>query len=300
METFFTHATLWKNPLATLTFFAFGMSFVSLWFRKTAWLWGSFLAISTFLAFQAGIVTPVGLIPILIVMVFHFLMKKEIKRWGRLFLFALVSIISLGLAFHLFPGFHNWQVASNLAISPQAYPYNLWFNFDKPFIGIFALAWTIPLIQSRVQFQRVTRITIPLSILGIALMMLISLNTGLVKWDPKIPTILFVWLIDNLVFVAIPEEAFFRGFFQKEVKQWLGQGRLASFGAVLGTSLFFTLLHVKWVPSIPFLCLVFVAGLIYGTIYEITKSIESSIFCHFALNAAHFLLFTYPALKDVV
>ncbi len=299
METFFTHATLWKTPLASLTFFAFGMSFISLWFRKTAWLWGSFLAIATILAFQAGIIAPVGLIPILVVMLCHFLLNSQIKRWGRLVLFALVSILSLGLALHLFPGFHNWQVASNLAISPQAYLYSLWFNFDKPFIGIFALAWTIPLIQSKVQFHKVLRLAIPLSVLGIALMMLISLKIGMVKWDPKIPTILFVWLIDNLIFVAIPEEAFFRGFFQREVGRWLGQGKCATTGAVLATSLFFTLLHVKWVPSIPFLCLVFVAGLIYGTIYEVTKSIESSIFCHFALNTVHLLLFTYPALSQL-
>jgi membrane protease YdiL (CAAX protease family) len=136
-----------------------------------------------------------------------------------------------------------------------------------------------------------------MSLGGIILMMFISMQAGIVKWDPKIPTILFVWLVNNLIFVCIPEEAFFRGFFQKEFSQWLGNRALAKIVAVLATSLFFTLWHVKGVPSIPFLCLVFLAGVIYGTIYEVTRSIECSIFCHLALNTTHFLLFTYPALS---
>lgn len=297
MQPYFTHASLWQNPLNSLTFFALAMSFMSLWIRKTTWLWGSFLAIATILAFQAKIIMPIGLIPILLLLLCHFFLKNDIRRWGRLLLFVTVSIISLGLAFHLFPGFHNWEIATNLSISPQAYPYSLWFNFDKPFIGIFALAWTIPLLQSRPQMIKALKTALPLSLLGIAIMMGISLKIGMVEWDPKIPTILFLWLIDNLIFVSIPEEAFFRGFFQKEVGKWLGHGFWASVGAVLATSLFFTLLHVKWVPSIPFLCLVFIAGVIYGTIYEATKSIEASIFCHFGLNAIHFIFFTYPALN---
>ncbi len=296
MDAYFTHAMFWSQPVHTLTFFAFAMSFISLWFRKTPWIWGSFLIIATIMAFQAKIITPIALIPLLLLMLCHFLMKHDIQRWGRLFLFACVSVLSLGLAFHLFPGFNNWRIVSNMHISPSAHPYNLWLNFDKPFIGLFALAWSIPLLRSRFDIKRVARITIPMTIFGVAVMMLLSLNIGIVKWDPKIPTILFIWLIDNLIFVAIPEEAFFRGFFQKEVARWLGSGLWASVGAVFATSLFFTLLHVKWVPSIPFLCLVFIAGVIYGTIYEVTKSIESSIFCHFALNAVHFLLYTYPAL----
>lgn len=299
MDQLFTHAILWDNPLKLLTFFAFAMSFISLWLNKTTWLWGSFLIISIILAFQTGILAPLGLIPICAVLLCHFLLKSGVKRWGRLFLFTLVSALSIGLTFHLFPGFNNWEVASGLKVSPGAYPYNLWFNFDKPFIGIFPLVWSIALVQSPAQLKKVFKPTLILSLGGIALMMFLSVKSGIVKWDPKIPAMLFVWLINNLIFVCIPEEALFRGFFQKEVGQWLGGGMLAKVVAVLATSLFFTLFHVKWVPSIPFLCLVFVAGLLYGTIYEMTKSIECSIFCHFVLNATHLLLFTYPALSAV-
>jgi uncharacterized protein len=36
------------------------------------------------------------------------------------------------------------------------------------------------------------------------------------------------------------------------------------------------------------------AGLGYGWAYLRTKRIEASMFVHFALNATHFLFFTYP------
>lgn len=300
MEPYFTHAVLWANPMALLTFFALAMSFISLWIRKTAWLWGSFLCIAIILAFQAQIIVPVALIPIFLLFLCHFFMKNEIKAWGRLFIFTLTSVLSLGLAFHLFPGFSNWNIACNLPLSPDAMPYSLWMNFDKPFIGIFPLALSIPLIQSKKQLKAIFKMALPMTLLGVAILMFISLKIGTVKWDPKIPTIIFVWLICNLIFVSVPEEAFFRGFFQREIGKWLGKGFWASVGAVLATSLFFTLLHVQWVPSIPFLCLVFTASVIYGTVYEVTQSIEASIFCHFALNSIHFLFFTYPALRSCV
>jgi membrane protease YdiL (CAAX protease family) len=102
-----------------------------------------------------------------------------------------------------------------------------------------------------------------------------------------------------LIFVSIPEEAFFRGFIQRELYQWFGSNPLAASGSILITSAFFTLLHLIWVANLPFLGLVFIASLIYGTIYQVTKSIESSILCHFGLNVIHFFFFTYPALENM-
>jgi membrane protease YdiL (CAAX protease family) len=41
-----------------------------------------------------------------------------------------------------------------------------------------------------------------------------------------------------------------------------------------------------------------VAGLFYGAAYLRTRRIEGAILTHFALNAVHFLAFTYPALAS--
>lgn len=294
----FSHLLIWNHPISSICFFAFAMSFISLWMRKSAWLWGSFLLIAYILAFEAKIATWISLIPVLILFFCHYFLSKEISKSARFLLFGSAILISLALSFHFLPGFNNWKIAANLQISNGAYPYNLWLNFDKPFIGIFALAFSIPLISSRSQLWKVLKISLPMSIAGILIMMGISLHFELVKWDPKIPVITFVWLIENLIFVSLPEEAFFRGFIQKELYQQFGNNALAAFASICATSVFFTLLHLIWVADFPFLCLVFVASMIYGTVYQVTRSIEASIFCHFGLNAVHFLVFTYPALQN--
>lgn len=297
-ESSFSHLQLWNNPISTMCFFAFGMSFISLWVRKTPWLWGSFLLIAYFLAFEAKIANWISLIPILILFFCHYFLSKDITKGARFLLIGSAILVSAGLAFHFLPGFHNWKVISKLQLSPNAYPFDLWLNFDKPFIGIFALAFAIPLIASRAQLLKVLKWTLPMSLGGILIIMGISLYFDLIKWDPKIPVILFVWLINNLIFVCIPEEAFFRGFVQREIYKWFGKTSIAGFGSIITTSMLFTLMHLIWIANLPFLCLVFVASLIYGTIYQVTQSIEASIFCHFSLNVIHFFLFSYPALQN--
>ncbi len=292
----FTHLIFWQEPLNTLCFFAFAMAFLSLWIRKTAWLWGAFLAISYILALQAGIASFVTLFPLVILMMCHYFLNSTSQPRIRIFLFGVATAISFLLLFHLFPGFHNWRIASSEILSPGARPYSLWLNYDKPFIGFFALAFGLPLINSRARLWHVMRTAIPLSIVGIAIMMALSLKSGMIRWDPKIPTLLLPWIIDNLIFVSMAEEGFFRGFIQKGLYQYLGSNRLAGIVAIILTSLLFAALHYFWVPHIPFLALVFIASAIYGTIYQITKSIESSICAHFLLNLTHLLLFTYPSL----
>ncbi len=296
-EGFFTHALFWRCPISSLCFFAFAMSFVSLWVRKSGWLWGSFLLIAYILAFTTGIATWMSLIPVLILFFCHFFLKKDLQKSSRFLLFCIAAGVSLALAFHFLPGFQNWQIASHLSLSPGAYPYDLWLNFDKPFIGLFVLALSIPLISSKLDLFKVLKTAIPLSILGILIIMAISLHFELVRWDPKIPMITLIWLLDNLILVAIPEEAFFRGFIQREIFNWFGKTSLAGLGSIFVTSIFFTLLHLIWVADLPFLCLVFIASVIYGLIYQITRSVEASILCHFGLNAIHFFFFTYPALS---
>jgi membrane protease YdiL (CAAX protease family) len=119
-----------------------------------------------------------------------------------------------------------------------------------------------------------------------------------VAFDLKLPQIFWLWPFVNILLVVIPEEVFFRGFVQQEIyKAMGGKGILANVGCVTISALIFTLFHVGWVGSCAFLSLVFLSGLIYGGIYQYTKAIESSIFCHFALNLVHFFFFTYPVLQ---
>jgi len=128
--------------------------------------------------------------------------------------------------------------------------------------------------------------------------MLLALHLNLIEIDLKLPHITGVWLVANLFLVAIPEEAFFRGFIQREINLALTTKWSGPF-SVIATSLLFALLHFAFVNDLAFVSLTFIASLIYGSVYQITRSIESSILCHYLFNVVHFFCFTYPALEGV-
>lgn len=295
----FTYQIFWDNKIALFAFLSLAMATLSLWIKKTAWLWGAFFLIALVLAFQSGIITLIALIPIAILFVCQELLTRDIYKPWRFILFGIVVITGLGLSFHFLPGFLNWKIVANMQLSPDALPYSFYFNFDKPCSGFFVLALSLPLIQTKNQLKKMVAITLPVTLIGILLLIILSLYVGMIAWDPKLPPILIAWLFTNLLFVSIPEEAFFRGFIQKELYHWFGKTKAAAVGSVLITSFFFVLLHLIWVGNFYFLCLVFIASVIYGTLYQMTKTIESSILCHYLFNVTHFLLFSYPALQKL-
>lgn len=271
--------------LQHLAFFSLAMCFLSLWIHRSAWLWGSFLAISLILAFQTSVAKPFSLVPIATLGVCNFLMARAIKGIQRWILFGITIFVSMALSFHWIPVFCNWNVSGKF-----------WINYDKPFAGLFVLAFALPLIRFRLDFLKVALKTVPLSILGISGMSLLAISSGAVCFDFKWPDHLFLRTASNLVLVSIPEEAFFRGFVQEELFKRFGQGVKGHVGSVLITSIFFALMHVGWSPNIGIMAFVFLAGVLYGAIYQYTRAIESSIFCHFALNMTHMIFFSYHAM----
>jgi len=296
-----TLTSSWTTIHASLSFFALAMTIISFWVKRSAWTWGGFLVFALVLGYFAGIITPIALAPIGALLVLHALMQSEVRGLVRFVLFAATVAISIGLLGHYFPGFHNIPIYQKIKISPDAVASSLWLNFDKPFIGIFVLAWGLPLMKSVSDFERLLKVALPFAIGGIAIMIYFSLFSDLIHWDPKFTPRFWIFAIINLIFVTVIEEAFFRGFFQNELLRWLGgKGYLANVGSVFLTALAFALLHFQWVANPYFLALVFIAGIIYGSIYQFTKAIEASILCHWLLNITHFALFTYPVLRSAI
>lgn len=271
--------------LIFLPFLCLGLAILSLWVYRSPWLWGGFLALALILAIDKDVANPFVLIPIGTLFLIHLLLKKNFLGYERLFLIAVAIAISTCLSFHWIPGFHNWHISGRL-----------WINFDVPFIGFFILALQLPLIKSKGEWRRVALKTVPLTILGIGLMAILAVYTGATTLHFKCPTHPFIRLLSNLFFVAISEEAYFRGFIQEEIYKYCGKGAKGSMIAVIATSIIFALYHLKWTSSLPILIFTGIAGLLYGSIYQYTKAIESSIFCHFALNFVHMFFFTYHAL----
>jgi len=280
----FSYFTLSEHPFASLAFLAMILAFISLWIEKKPWLWGSFLALSFLFAFFAKLIDFRIFIALGILCISHLFLSAQTKGIARLITILVACFISISLLGHFFPGFNNWKLTDGL-----------YLNFDKPFVGFFPLALTIPLIHSRLHFHSVFVKTVALSILGVIILASLALYLHLIEIDLKLPHISAIWLVANLFFVTIPEEAFFRGFLQREITDYINT-KWAGVISVIIVSLLFALLHFIFVKNFAFLSLTFIASLIYGSIYHLTKTIESSIFCHYLFNVVHFSCFTYPAL----
>ena len=279
---------------SSLAYFALALTIISAWVKRSPWVWGSFLIFAFLLGYMSKILTPIALLPIGGLFLLHSFLKGDIKGFARFLLVLAATLLSLGLIIHYFPGFNNWKILDKVQISKGASPVTLYLKFDKPFIGIFVLVLGFPLIANRHQFLQLLKVAIPLTLLGLAILIPLALFSGLIHWDPKWPKMTWFFLLENLIFVSIIEEAFWRGFLQKEAFRFFGgKGFFANWACVVVVALGFAALHYFWVPHWPFLTLVFVAGLVYGAIFQITKALEASILCHWVFNATHFLLFTY-------
>jgi hypothetical protein len=111
-----------------------------------------------------------------------------------------------------------------------------------------------------------------------------------VKWTPLTPWFLAL----NLLFTCVTEEAFFRGFVLGGLARGMARWRYGTFVAVVVSTVLFGLAHARGGPAL--VVLAALAGLGYAAAYLRSGRIEGAILTHFALNAVHFVAFTYPAL----
>jgi hypothetical protein len=113
--------------------------------------------------------------------------------------------IAAALNYHIVPGFHNLQ------ITPAFY-----LNFDNPLIGLFPLVFLIPICQTKEEWIKVGLKSVPLILLFIFGLAAVALGTGILEWDMKFPSHFLIRILSNMFLTVIPEEAFFRGFLQKD------------------------------------------------------------------------------------
>ena len=102
-----------------------------------------------------------------------------------------------------------------------------------------------------------------------------------------------IWILVNLFFTCLAEEAIFRRLIQQRIYDPVS-GKYALLVSLLVASLAFGLAHYN--GGVLYILLASVAGLFYGYIYYITKIIESAMFLYVLFNLTHLLLFTYPSL----
>lgn len=201
-----------------------------------------------------------------------------------------------GLMTHLLPGFHNPRVIDALRLTPDALPYRLHLNFDKTAAGLLLLALLHPRIHRLADVWCMLRRALPVLALTCAVLIGGALAAGYVRFAPKCPpeAPLFLWA--NLCLTCLAEEALFRGFIQAELTRAWASVRHGTWLALAVSAVLFGVAHAAGGPT--YVALSTLAGVGYGLAYQRSGGrIEASILTHFAVNAAHFLGFTYPALQ---
>jgi membrane protease YdiL (CAAX protease family) len=211
-------------------------------------------------------------------------------------LFA-TGVAAFLFALHRMPGFYNPVVADAVRFSSDALPYRMRFNVDTAAAGIVLMAVFCRPIRAADEWRAMLARVWPVVLSVLVVVLGCGWAIGYVRPDVKWTPYSGWFLAANLLFTCVTEEAFFRGFLLQRLADGLAprlQLRAAAAIAVIVSTLLFGLAHAAGGPAL--VVLATIAGLHYALAYLRSGRIEGAILTHFALNAVHFIAFTYPAL----
>jgi len=285
----------------TLTFTLLGLAILAVWLPAlplarglTLPPWAVLFAFAVASGIAADLIDAPAWIALIALAAAGWGSQRGHRRRLRTLMLLFAALLALALALHAVPGFRNPLVASQIHLGADSPPISLYANFDKGAAGLLLLACHARRIRDRLELRRCMRAAWPV----VAATVLVVLGTGVllgyVRLEPKWPPIAPAFLAINLLFTCVAEEAFFRGLLQERLAQATGQRRLGRWLPVAVSTGLFGLAHAAGGPyAMAFATL---AGLGYALAYARTRRIEAAILTHFAVNAVHFLGFSYPYL----
>lgn len=255
--------------------------------RQLAWL--SFAA-ALVAALLLERLAPFTFAALLCAFVLLYWLNKGKQRWQQVARHSLVVLLALALSLHLLPGFENWLQLDQIQLSEQSRPFSLYLNLDKPIV-FFLLLLLLPDLPGRYQLNFNASVQLLLiSLLAIVVLSLLAIALGFVALEWKLPHWWWLFALNNVLFTAVVEEAFFRGYLQRLCSEKTG-----ALVALFVVALLFGLAHLA--GGVWYALLACLAGLFYGYLYWRSGSLAVAVAGHFAVNLVHFLALTYPALR---
>lgn len=265
------------------------------WTITFRWLGLGLLALGYCAALVNGQLGPLAAIPIALLVLAAYAVSPRRKPLFQYAGHALFLTLAVALSMHWLPGFHNPQVIGPVRFTPDAMPFTMYLNLDKPLIGFWLLLvvpWIRPPYEPRVSLKA----GVACLLVTAATCMTVALSLGLVAWAPKWPASSGLWLLNNLLLVTLTEEALFRGYLQGGLERIFKRWGWGNTLALCGSATLFGVAHLSggW----QWMVLGGVAGVGYGLAYRL-GGLQAAIMAHFGLNLMHFLLFTYPMLQPI-
>lgn len=231
-----------------------------------------------------------AVIPILLLDGIGYLISSKENRTREIVIHLVFILLAAALFAHWLPGFHNPLVVGPERLAPDAVPFSMYLNLDKPLVGF----WLI-LVWPHLQMSLPPRAYLKAGAIACAITLLACLMAGLLlrvgTWAPKWPEWAWLWAINNLLLVAPAEEALFRGYVQGGLERLLARMRHGEWIALGVAAGLFGFAHSAggW----QLMVLAAIAGLGYGMAYR-HGGLQAAILAHFGVNLVHFGLFTYP------
>lgn len=216
------------------------------------------------------------------------------QAWQRTALLVPTGLCALLFSLHRVPGFFNPVLAEGIVFSSGAPALTLHLNYDTVVAGIVLMGVFCQPLRTGEEWLAMLRRVWPMLPWTLAVVLGIGLALGQVRPDIKWTPYSAAFLAMNLLFTCVTEEAFFRGLMFVRVAAAMQRWRAGAALALVLSAVLFGLVHAR--GGTPLMLLATVAGLFYSLAYLRARHIEGAILTHFALNAVHFLAFTYPAL----
>lgn len=221
--------------------------------------------------------------------------QANAKRLQKIVFGAITAMLALALAMHRVPGFNNPAILTNVQFSTDAAFFTQYANFDKSSVGLILLAFFCNRTSSISELLKILKRTSLIAVASSSCVIATAIAIGYVRLDLKLSWSTPIFLATNLLFTVIAEEAFFRGFLQDRLAASLHRFRFGGHISVVLSAVLFGIAHIGGGASYFFMAMM--GGFGYAYAFFVSRRIEAPIFIHFALNAVHFIGFTYPYLR---
>lgn len=263
------------------------------WFRKPVPIWSLFLLASLLSAYATQLVNILSLSWLALLLLAVFMYRQLQVGWSRELLYAFILILSFLLITRSLPGFSSPAVYENTIFGTNVFPATLHLHYGRGFAGTLLFCALARRIGSLLEIRRALKAAgkVPLFILAYFVL-------GYVLWyvpDLKFNADIVRYLVANLFFISLADEAFFRLLVQDRLERFFGDGDTESmYLAAVITTILFALSYYIHGAAIEAAILIFIAGLIYAYTYGKTRCIEISILTHFLIDGLLIIGFLYP------
>lgn len=278
-----------------LTFYVLFLSIAVALFHRSRAIQYLGLVLTSLLALQEKLMTlnALGSLLILAIALHFYYQHHELNKTIKTVLLILIVGLLSGFVLHHIPGFNIYLAINKLKISQALRAYTMPLNLDKVMAALILYTISNLIIAERSINIKALKQSALILLACVTVILGPALLSGYIRLDPKIPSILPIWSLNNFLFVCFSEEVIFRGFVQSAIQNYLPKSLKYVLLSIVLASTVFGLSHYK--DGATFMALAGICGLFYGYAYFKTGRILCAILVHFFLNLIHILVFSYPS-----